>query len=239
VIGEKRLLAIIPARGGSKRLPRKNILYLEGKPLIAWTIKAALKSKYIDRVVVSTDDDEIAEISKKYGADVPFIRPDELSTDEASSVDTIIYTLDKLKQQNDNYHYIVLLQPTSPLRTYKHINNAVKIMQGSKALSVISVAEATHNSIWCNQLGDNNDLSEFINLGYKNKRSQDLPKQYCLNGAIYLCEVSSFIKQHGFFLENRCCAFEMDKESSIDIDDKIDFQLAEVLINNIQNTGGD
>ena len=129
MIGQQRLLAIIPARGGSKRLPRKNILDLSGKPLIAWTIEAALNSKYIDRIVVSTDDQEIANISIKHGAEVPFLRPKSLATDDASSIDTVINVLGEIEIIDQHYEYIVLLQPTSPLRTEIDIDKAIELLE--------------------------------------------------------------------------------------------------------------
>ena len=129
MIGNKKLLAVIPARGGSKRLPRKNILDLSGKPMISWTIDAALGSKYIDRIVVSTDDQEIAKISKDCGADIPFIRPLELATDYATSIDVVLNLIESLERNNEYYDYIMLLQPTSPLRSTKNINESVELLK--------------------------------------------------------------------------------------------------------------
>ncbi|MBC8555357.1 MAG: acylneuraminate cytidylyltransferase family protein, partial [Candidatus Brocadiales bacterium] len=147
MINNKRILAIIPARGGSKRLPRKNILDLAGKPPIAWSIEAALGSKYIDRVIVSTDDEEIAGISRKYGADVPFMRPNKLATDESSSVDVVLHVINTLKEKGRESEYIMLLQPTSPLRTMENIDEAVELLQSSSSDAVISVCEAEHSPL--------------------------------------------------------------------------------------------
>ena len=162
MIGQQRLLAIIPARGGSKRLPRKNILDLAGKPLIAWTIEAALNSKYIDRIVVSTDDQEIANISIKYGAEVPFLRPKSLATDDASSIDTVINVLGEVEIINQHYEYIVLLQPTSPLRTEIDIDKAIELLEKKSADSVISVCEVDHPSHWINTLPDDGNMQLFF-----------------------------------------------------------------------------
>jgi CMP-N-acetylneuraminic acid synthetase len=118
----KTFLALIPARSGSVRLPRKNLRDLNGRPLIAWSIEAALKSKYIDRVVVSTDDSEIAETSKRFGADVPFLRPPELATKDAKSIDVVIHALRHLESQLETFDYLILLQPTSPMRTAGHVD---------------------------------------------------------------------------------------------------------------------
>jgi CMP-N-acetylneuraminic acid synthetase len=231
MIGGKKLLAVIPARGGSKRLPRKNILDLAGKPLIAWTIEAALGSKYIDRVIVSTDDKEIATISKKYGADVPFMRPSELATDEAKSVDVAIHLLEKLKKIREKYDYIILLQPTSPLRTTQNIDDSVELLQARKSDAVISVCKVEHSPLWCNLIPDD-DLSNFLDHSILNKRSQDLEQYYRLNGAIYLCNAEKLKEEKAFFLKNRCSAYKMNRESSVDIDSRMDFLYASVCINN-------
>ena len=133
MIKEGKLLALITARGGSKRLPKKNILKLANKPLIAWTIEASLKSPYIDEVIVSTDDVEIAEISRSYGADVPFIRPPELATDNASSIDVLKHAVLTLNNLDRHFDYLILLQPTSPLRKATHINEAIKMYVDKKS----------------------------------------------------------------------------------------------------------
>jgi CMP-N-acetylneuraminic acid synthetase len=228
MIDNKRLLAIIPARGGSKRLPRKNILYLSGKPVISWTIQAALKSKYIDRTIVSTNDIETANISKDYGADVPFLRPDSLATGTATSVDTILHSINAI---NDNYDYILILQPTSPLRTYEHIDAAVELFLDKKADSIISVCEAEHPTKWINSLPSDLSMINFIHHTEQSKRSQDFIKEYIINGAIYLIRVDTFVKTMTFFPENSY-AYIMDRESSIDIDTEYDLKLCEFNINN-------
>jgi len=234
MINGSRLLAIVPARGGSKRIPRKNIIELAGKPLISWTIEAALNSNYIDRVIVSTDDNEIAQISKKYGAEVPFIRPKELASDTATSVDVVLHVLDELCKESDIFDFIVLLQPTSPLRTTQHIDDAIEQLIMKHSLSIISVYEAAHNPIWCNRLGEDGSMSGFIKPEYANKRSQDLPKYYCLNGAIYICDTSVLYTNHDFFSETKCDAFIMDRKDSIDIDDVLDFELVKIIMKDIQ-----
>jgi CMP-N-acetylneuraminic acid synthetase len=157
MIINKNLLAIIPARGGSKRLPRKNILDLVEKPLISWTIEAALGSKYIDRTIVSTDSQEIADISKKYGADVPFMRSIDLANDESTSIDVVLNLLKKLEEVGELYDYIILLQPTSPLRTTQHIDESVELLQLTNSDAVISVCEAEHSPLWCNVIPDDDD----------------------------------------------------------------------------------
>lgn len=230
MIDGKRLLAIIPARGGSKRLPGKNVLDLVGKPLIAWTIEAALGSKYIDRVIVSTDDEKIAEVSKYYGADVPFMRPPEYATDEATSVNVVLQLLEQLEAQNERYEYVLLLQPTSPLRTTENINESIALLIKRQSDGIISVCEAEHSPLWTNTIPDNDSLSDFLDESILNKRSQDLEKYYRLNGAIYLCVTKKLVEQKTFFLRDNCIAYKMDQVQSVDIDNQIDLDLASLCI---------
>jgi len=222
---DKTFLAIIPARGGSKRLPRKNVLDLNGKPLIAWSIEAGLQSKYIDKVVVTSDDDEILEISKKFGAET-IKRPDELASDTATTFDAIKHTIDNLEKSA----YIVLLQPTSPLRNEKHIDEAVELLEIKNADAVVSVCEMDHSPLWSNTLSEDKNMNNFLRDEVLNKRSQDLEKYYRLNGAIYICQTEKLLENKGFFLKENIFAYKMDRKSSIDIDEEIDFQIAEVII---------
>jgi CMP-N,N'-diacetyllegionaminic acid synthase len=222
----KTFLAIIPARGGSKRLPRKNLLDLCGKPLIAYSIEAGLKSKYIFKVVVSSDNEEILQISQEFGADI-IKRPDELASDTSSTFDALEHTINSLEK----YNYIVLLQPTSPLRNEKHIDEAIEFLEEKDAHCVISVCETEHSPLWCNTLDEDLNMSNFLPKGILNKRSQDLPKYYRINGAVYICKTEEFLKNKGFFLENKVFAYIMHKKDSVDIDDDIDFLVAKELIN--------
>lgn len=220
----KTFLAIILARGGSKRLPRKNILDLNGKPLIVWTIEAGLKSKYIDKVIVSSDDDEILNISKKYGTDI-IKRPCELASDTATTFDAIKHTVENLKK----YDYTVLLQPTSPLRNEKHIDDAIELLESKKADAIISVCEMDHSPLWSNILPEDLSMKNFLREEVLNKRSQDLEKYYRLNGAIYICRTDKLLEEGSFLLKNNIFAYVMDRKSSIDIDEEIDFKFAEIL----------
>ncbi len=226
MINNKKLLAIIPARGGSKRLPRKNILDLAGKPLIAWTIEAALISKYIDHVIVSTDDDEIATVSKKYGADVPFMRPTNLATDDSTSVDVVLHAIERLEQ----YDYIILLQPTSPLRTTKNIDESIELLKFSRSDAVISVSKLEHNPLCINTVQNDGDLSNFLDTTILNKPEKDLKQYYQLNGAIYLCDIKRLEKEKSFFLKDNCIAYKMKQVESVDIDNEIDFKLSELYL---------
>ena len=233
MIDNKRILAIIPARGGSKRLPRKNILDLAGKPLIVWTIEAALKSEYIDHVIVSTEDDEIATISKKYGADIPFMRPNHIATDRSTSVDVVLHSINYFEKVGNHYDYIILLQPTSPLRAVQNIDQAIELLDSKKADAVISVCEAEHSPLWCNKIPKDGDMSNFIDESILNKRSQDMDKYYRLNGSIYLCNTERLQKEKTFFLKDSCIAYKMQPEQSVDIDSKSDSLQAIIQIKDL------
>ena len=221
----KTFLAIIPARGGSKRLPRKNVLDLCGKPLIAYTIEAALKSKYIDKVIVSSDDEEILNISSNFGADI-IKRPIDLANDTATTFDTIKHTIDNFEK----YDYIVLLQPTSPLRNEKHIDEAIELLEKKKADAIVSVCEMDHSPLWSNTLPKDGNMSNFLKDEILNKRSQDLEKYYRLNGAIYICKTEKLIENKSFLLKDNIFAYIMNRENSVDIDEEIDFKMVETLI---------
>jgi CMP-N-acetylneuraminic acid synthetase len=228
MINRKKLLAIIPARGGSKRLPKKNILNLVNKPLIVWTIEAALDSKYIDKVIVSTDDKDIADISEQYGATIPFIRPSKLATDETPSIDVILHAADFFKK--NDYDYVVLLQPTSPLRTSKHIDESIELLDAKNADAIISVCKMDHSPLWSNTLEKDGNMKGFLQDDILNKRSQDLDIYYRLNGAIYICNINKIKEERSFFLKDNIFAYKMNRKSSIDIDEEIDFKLAKVLL---------
>ncbi|MFW2552962.1 cytidylyltransferase domain-containing protein [Aliarcobacter butzleri] len=225
---DKTFLAIIPARGGSKRLPRKNVLDLCGKPLIAHTIEAGLKSNYIDKVIVSSDDKEILEISKEFDAET-IKRPDELASDTATTFDAIKHTIDN---NIDKYDYIVLLQPTSPLRNEKHIDEAIELLEEKKANAIISVCEMEHSPLWSNTLPNNGSMKGFLRDEILNKRSQDLEKYYRLNGAIYICRTDKLLEEKTFILKDEIYAYKMSRKFSIDIDEEIDFKLAKIYLDN-------
>lgn len=233
MIENKRLLAIIPARGGSKRLPNKNILNLGGKPLLGWSIEAAKKSKYIDSCVVSSEDQKILEVAKDYGLDVTVERPEELAQDESTTVEVVLYHLKEFEKKGIIFDYVVLLQPTSPLRTNYHIDQAcAQLIDNNDAESIVSVCEASHHPLWANTIPKNLSMSSFINKEIKNLRSQDLPVYYQLNGAIYICSVEILLQEKTFFPENNCYAYIMQKEVSIDVDTKEDFDLLQIYCDN-------
>lgn len=226
MIDDNKVLAVIPARGGSKRLPKKNIMLLGGKPLVTWTIEAGLKSKYIDTLIVSSDDKEILDISMHAGANV-IKRPPKFAADDSKTSDTIKHVI---KTVAEDFDFIVLLQPTSPLRTEKHIDDAFDLLMSKNADAVISVCEIDHPPLWCNMLPDDFNMSNFLPDDLKEKRSQDLPTFYRINGAIYICRTKRFLKENTFFINDNIYAYIMDKESSVDIDTYIDFKLAEVIL---------
>lgn len=225
MLENKTFLAIIPARGGSKRLPRKNVRELSGKPLIGWTIEAAKNSNYIDEVIVSSDDAEILSISSDFGAKT-LHRPNELATDTATSFDAVKHTI----ENTHPFDYVILLQPTSPLRTSKQIDEAIELLISANADAVISVCEMDHSPLWSNTLPENGSMENFLRDDIKNKRSQELEKYYRLNGAIYICKTKPLLKHKSFFLDNNIFAYIMDRESSVDIDEKIDFRIAEIFM---------
>jgi CMP-N,N'-diacetyllegionaminic acid synthase len=233
VINNKTFLAIIPARGGSKRLPKKNILDLAGKPLISWSISAAIKSKYIDKVMVTTDSDEIMEVARKYGAEVPFKRPDYLSNDTAIRPDVIKHTIDFYQNENqENFDYIIFLQPTSPLRNETHIDKAIEYMFEKNADAIVSVCEVEHPVQWSGVLPDNKDMSDFLNEIDIKSRSQDFPSYFRLNGAIFICDSYKFMESGCMFLKENIFAYVMSQDISIDIDTKIDFMFARNIFEN-------
>lgn len=227
-----KFLYIIPARGGSKGLPRKNVKTLVDKPLIAWTIDAALKSKYINKVVVSTDDSEIANISKKYGANV-ILRPAELATDTASTMDVIIHTLNYLNN-NKNYRpdFVVLLQCTSPLRDENHIDEAIeKIIYSEKEVdTLISVTKEEHPPWWLRTINTEGYIERYFESEVnKSARRQDFKDLYRPNGAIYIAKTEVLLK-HKSFQTIKTIPYLMSYQSSIDIDTEFDFMLAETII---------
>jgi CMP-N-acetylneuraminic acid synthetase len=223
-------IALIPARSGSKRLKNKNLMELAGKPLIAWTIEAALNSNTIDRVVVTTDCEAIADTARRYGAETPFIRSQNLANDVAKTSDVIIDAIEKLQLKFDDK--ITLLQPTSPLRTGEIIDEAHKAFDLNNGHGLVSVCKCEHSPLWANSLPKDGNMGSFIRDEVKNVRSQDLPVYYRLNGALYIFTVKSLIENCGIVYDNGVHAFEMQANSSVDIDTMDDFLYAEFLIEN-------
>ena len=224
----KKFLAIIPARGGSKSIPNKNIMTICGKPLIAYTIDAGKKSKYIDEIIVSTDSDVIKVIAQQYGAKVPFLRPESLSNDTSKSIDVVMHAIDFYKKNNVSFDYVILLQPTSPLRTFEHLDKAIEKLIESNSTSLVSVCEADENPVLMRSI-ENEKLKEVISFEGTNLRRQDLPTFYIFNGALYINSNEMLINKKKFIDENTI-PYVMDKESSIDIDTILDARLVELII---------
>ncbi|MFU7516435.1 cytidylyltransferase domain-containing protein [Clostridium sp. HCS.1] len=231
------ILAIIPARGGSKGVHRKNLKNINGKPLISYTIEAAQKSKYVNRLVVSTDDIEIAQISKKYGAEIPCLRPELLAGDISPTVDAVFHMINYLKE-SEGYipSHIMLLQCTSPLRNFNHINEAVEKLKNSSQKALISVCESEINPYWTNVF-EGDELKPFIKDGYKITRRQDLPKVYRVNGAIYLIETELLLREKTF-QPSSLTGYIMDEYHSIDIDTELDFKIAELVMKELIDNEG-
>ena len=215
-----KVLAIIPARGGSKGVPRKNIIDIKGKPLINYTIDAGLAAKaagVIDEMVVSTDDEEIAEVSRAAGASVPFMRPDYLSSDTAKSVDAMIHAYEFYKERGEEYDTILLLQPTTPLRTAEDIAEALRIYEESGATSLISCYKEEYI---CDLVSYHKDGDKAIALNPKHNgggRRQELPDLYVRNGAIYITSVAQMIDNHRVF-DDVPAMYVMPKDRSVNID---------------------
>lgn len=215
-------LAIIPARGGSKRLPRKNVLNLNGKPLIGWTIEAALQCQSVNNVLVTSDSDEILAVAQTFGANA-IKRPDYLAEDTSTSFDALKHAI----ENTANYKFVVLLQPTSPLRTTRHIEEAIKFLESKNADAVVSVTEMEHSPLWANTLPADHKLVGFLKEEVINLRSQDLETYYRLNGAIYICRTKKLLEAKSFFLKENIYAYVMDNKSSVDIDTELDFKWAD------------
>lgn len=206
-------------------MPGKNILPLSGKPLINWTIEAALSSSYITTTVVTSDSDEILQIAQNAGAKV-IKRPGELARDTSTSFDAIKHAIEKCPP----HEFVVLLQPTSPLRTAQHIDEAIELLEEKQADAVISVTKMEHSPLWANTLPDDNSMEGFLREDVINLRSQDLPDFYRLNGAIYICRTKKLLEVSSFFLKDNVFAYVMDNKSSVDIDVGLDFKWAEFLM---------
>ncbi|WP_217269752.1 acylneuraminate cytidylyltransferase family protein [Neobacillus endophyticus] len=225
----KRNIAIIPARSGSKGLKDKNILELKGKPLIAYTIEAAINSGCFDMVMVSTDSEKYAEISRKYGAEVPFLRSKSTSEDCSSSWDVVREVLSRLSKIGKEFDIITLLQPTSPLRNCDDIRAAIELFNTKNASYVTSICEAEHSPLLCNTIDESLSMNGFLNMENL-KRRQELPLYYRLNGAIYIIK-KTFLESGEFFYGLKSFAYIMPNERSIDIDTKLDFIIAESVLN--------
>lgn len=231
MISKKKVLAIIPARGGSKGVKDKNIISLNGKPLISYTIDAAKKSKYIDDIVLSTDSQRIADVAIKYGAKVPFFRPAELATDRSKTIDCVLHAINYLRNEGRFFDTLILLQPTSPLRSKEDIDCALEeyVKNGYKSLA--SISQVKEHPILIRCINENGELNSLLNEN-STVRRQDLPIYYRINGSIYINDIDEINELTSF--NDNIIPFIMDPSHSIDIDDPIDLIITDYLLRKIE-----
>lgn len=228
-----RVLAFVPARGGSRGLPGKNVRRLGGKPLIAWTLAQANKCRFLDRIVVSTDHPEIARIAKRCGGEVPFRRPARLAAGRVPTIDVCQHALDWFEKRGECFDVLILLQPTSPLRLAEDIAGAMWALFSRKAGSIVSVTESEHHPWWANRLPGDGSMKGFLPKSIENKNRLELPRYYRLNGAIYAAK-TEYLRRHNKFIGPRTFAYVMPPERSVDIDTELDFRLAEILLRDVK-----
>ena len=219
------ILAIIPARGGSKGIPRKNIKPLMGKPLIGWSIDAAKQASCIDHIIVSTEDQEIASVARELGADVPFMRPAELAADDTPGIAPVLHAISQLP----DYEWVLLLQPTSPLRSAEDIDGVWQFCQERGAPSAVSVCEVGKHPYWMYRCNAAQLLEPFIKGRPDVTRRQDLPPAYALNGALYLAKTDWLLEQQNF-IGPETLGYIMPPERSVDLDAPQDWRWIEFLI---------
>jgi len=224
------ILGIIPARSGSKGIFNKNLALLANKPLIEYTIDAAIQSNSINRLIVSTDSPEIAAISQRCGAETPFLRPAEIAQDDTPGIEPVLHALEWLNvSERYEPNFVMLLQPTSPLRTAIDIQAAIQLAKDKNADAVVSVTPVKQHPYWMKAIGDEGTLKDFILEQPPNTRRQDLPPLYALNGAVYLARRPTLLN-HRTFLGPRTFGYVMPPERSIDIDTPWDLHLADLII---------
>jgi N-acylneuraminate cytidylyltransferase len=226
MIGNRTVLAVITARGGSKGLPGKNVAALGGKPLVAWSVAAGRKSRYVDRLILSTDDPAIAAAARKAGGQVPFRRPARLATDRASVYDVLVHALDAL---GEAYDYVVLLQATSPFRTAGDIDACIRLCHARGAPAAISVCAAAKPPHWMYALDRKGRLRPILESSRALDRRQALPRAYHPNGAVYVAR-TAWLRKHRNFVGPETRAYVMPAERSVDIDTRLDLLFARALV---------
>lgn len=224
MIGDRKVLAVIPARGGSTGVKDKNIRSLADKPLIAWTIEEASRSKYIDRIILSSDSEAIMQVATEYGCEVPFKRPEHLARDETPGIAPVLHALENIPDYND----VILLQPTSPLRKVSDIDSCLEFYAKSDKPACVSVCPPSKSPFWCYTLDDELCMRPLIEREQISNR-QSLPPAYAVNGAIYIADIS-WLKVNKRFISQDTQGFEMSVENSIDIDTELDFEICECLL---------
>ncbi len=225
---DKRILAVIPARGGSKGIPGKNIIDLCGKPLIAYSIESALACPYVDRVIVSTDSEEIQKVALRHGADVPFLRPAKLATDTAKTIDALLHAIETLKNQGDIFDYLLLLQPTQPIREDYHLTEAIETLIESGETSLVSVSLVTEHPLLMRTIDAEGNLKPLMNAS-STVRRQDFPDVYKVNGNIYLNRLDTTFNSETSLNDNSL-PYIMDSQYATDIDSPQDLLRAEQQI---------
>ena len=225
MISGNSVLGVILARGGSKGLPRKNVRDLAGKPLIAWTIEAGHESEYLDQLILSSDDEEIMEVAKEYGCEVPFRRPVELAKDDTLSMDALLHAMDQMPEHD----YVVLLQPTSPLRTAEDIDATIERCHRMEAPVCVTVTETDEPPQWMYTLDDEERLEPVLDPDESVTRRQETPVTYVINGAVYVAG-AEWLQEMREFLCEGTTAYEMPRQRSIDIDDEFDMIICKALI---------
>lgn len=223
------MLGLIPARGGSKGIPGKNLVSLAGRPLISWTINEARAAAAIDDLVVTTDDDEIARVAAAAGARVPFLRPMELSGDTASMTEVVEHALRTLADEGEPYGWLLLLQPTSPLRTGADIEAAFARLRETGGRGVVSVCPVAHSPLLAGTLPPDGRMQDFITRAAAASNRQEMRRYYRLNGAVYLADVA-YWREQGGFLGPQTYALVMPEERSVDVDSPLDLAFAEYLL---------
>ena len=227
MIEKNKIVALIPARGGSKGIKNKNIIDLCGKPLISYTIQAALESKYIDKVIVSTDSQEIADVAIKYGAEVPFLRPGELASDTSKTIDAVMHAVGELEKRKEEYDILILLQATQPLRTPDDIDSAIELFIKNKGQSLVSVSPVEDNPILIRTIDNLGRMNSILPMKSTCRR-QDMPLYYRVNGCIYINLISE-LDLNTSFNDNKI-PYIMPKERSVDIDEIKDLLIAQYYI---------
>lgn len=232
MIYNKKVLCIIPARGGSKGIPRKNIIEIDGKPLVAYSIECAKESRYIDSVVVSTDDEEIASISKAWGAEVPFLRPKELAHDTSKTIEAVLFTVDELQKRTCIFDILVLLQPTQPLRTAVQVDEAIRLFM-EKQEDVVSLSAVSEHPVLMRKLDETTQNVKPLLSQNSTVRRQDMEKFFIVNGAIYVNGIQNLSKETSF--NDNPIGYVMNESVTVDIDDELDLMWARFLMNKGKN----
>jgi CMP-N,N'-diacetyllegionaminic acid synthase len=223
-------IAIVPARGGSKGVPGKNVRIVAGKPLIAWTLETALQANLFQRVIVSTDSPEVAAVARVHRGEVPFMRPPELALDDTPGIDPVLHTVRWLEEhERCSPEFVMLLQPTSPLRTSEDMCRAMELAAEKRAHAVVSVTLADAHPYWMKRVDDEGRLADFMELQPFATRRQDLPLVYALNGAIYLIRRQVLLEQETLFPRDTR-ALIMPSERSLDVDTAWDLYLADLIL---------